>query len=77
MAFRPPPQQPDFSSLYTSLAQTKAKKSDEAMYQTINFLIERIDQFQEIVVKKLDVLEEVDEATDNIGYPIELGHSSL
>jgi len=53
MTFKPPAQQPDFSSLFTSLAQTKAKQNDEAMFQTIKLLIEWISQFQQIVVKKL------------------------
>lgn len=76
MAFRPPPQQPDFSSLVTSLAQTKAKKNDEALYQTIKLLIERTLQFQKVTLLAIETLEPP-AAAGGDGYPIVLGHSSL
>jgi hypothetical protein len=76
MGFRPPPQQPDFSSLAISLAQIKPKKEDEALYQTIKFLIEKTKQFQGVTLLALDTLESTITDASN-GYPSQLGHSSL
>jgi hypothetical protein len=51
MAFRPPKKQPDFTGLKTTLAQIGSK--DNALYQTIQILIERLAQFQGITVDQL------------------------
>lgn len=48
MAFTPKAKQPEFASLKTTLAQIKGK--DNALYQTIQLLIERLMQFQGITV---------------------------
>lgn len=50
MAFRPPKKQPEFASLKASLAQVGER--DNALYQTIKQLIERLMQFQGITVEQ-------------------------
>jgi hypothetical protein len=45
MTFTPKPKQPEFASLKGILAQSKAKK-DDALYKTVQYLIERMTRFQ-------------------------------
>jgi molybdopterin converting factor small subunit len=49
MAFQKPKVQPNFATLKSTLAQVKSK--DNALYQTIQILIERLMQFQGITVE--------------------------
>lgn len=51
MPFRPPKKQPQFADLKGVLSQSK--KTDNALYQTVQILIERLMQFQGITVDRL------------------------
>ena len=48
MAFTPKNKQPEFASLKGILAQMRGKK-DDALYKTIQFIIERLTKFQTAV----------------------------
>ena len=48
MAFTPKTKQPEFASLKGILAQSKAKK-DDALYKTVQYLIERLTKLQTAV----------------------------
>lgn len=56
MAFRPPKKQPQFADLKGILSQSKSP--DNALYQTVQQIIDRLTQFQLLIVeeakKKLD-----------------------
>jgi len=64
MAYRPPKKQPQFADLKGILSQSK--QTDNALYQTVQILIERLTQFQGITVDRLDQL---DDELDEIGVP--------
>jgi hypothetical protein len=51
MPFRPPRKQPQFADLKGVLSQSK--QTDNALYQTVQILIERLMQFQSITVDRL------------------------
>jgi len=53
MAFQRPKKQPSFATLKTTLAQAGTAHKDNALYQTIQILIERLMQFQGITVEEL------------------------
>jgi hypothetical protein len=55
MPFRPPRKQPGFADLKGILSQSK--QTDNALYQTVQVLIERLMQFQGITVDRLDQLK--------------------
>ncbi len=61
MPFRPPKKQPQFADLKGVLSQSK--QTDNALYQTVQVLIERLTQFQGITV---DRLNDVDSKLDQI-----------
>lgn len=52
MAFKKPRQQPQFADLKGILAQTKAQ-TESSLYQTIEVLIDRLTQFQQVSAEEL------------------------
>jgi hypothetical protein len=58
MPFRPPSVQPDFSSLFTSLSQSKTQIDNYALYQTIFFLITNIGRARDLLVQDLEDINE-------------------
>lgn len=54
MAFKPKKKQPDFSSLQTTLANAQISVKQNALYQTINQLIERLKKFQGLTVEGIE-----------------------
>jgi hypothetical protein len=77
MAFKPEPQQTDFSQLVVSLDNSKIQLNNYALYQTIFLLIQAVTRSRDLMLAQIEELEEDTAALDNVGYPIELGHSSL
>lgn len=60
MAFKPPAAQPDFSSLITSLDNSRMQKSNYSLYQTIFLLIQNTQRARDLIVKNLkDVDQEL------------------
>ena len=57
MAFRPDDQQPDFSSLITSLDNSKTQTSNYSLYQTIFFLIQNTQRARALILKDIKELE--------------------
>jgi len=55
MPFKPPRKQPQFADLKGILSQSK--QTDNALYQTVQVLVERLMQFQGITVDRLDQLQ--------------------
>jgi hypothetical protein len=55
MTFRPPKKFPRFADLKGILAQTK--KTEEPLYQTVQLIIERLDQLKDITDEKLAAIE--------------------
>jgi hypothetical protein len=55
MPFRPVRKQPQFADLKGILSQSK--QTDNALYQTVQVLVERLMQFQGITVDRLDQLQ--------------------
>lgn len=53
MAFKPPPEQPDFASLITSLDNSKTQKSNYALYQTIYLLIQNLTRARDLLLNDL------------------------
>ena len=62
MAFKAPPQQPDFADLIVSLDNSKLQLTNNALYQTIFLLIQRITRSRDLL---LNQLEEGDELLSN------------
>lgn len=58
MAFKPDPVQPDFSSLITSLDNSKTQKSNYSLYQTIFLLIKLVTRSQGLFVDDIDKLNQ-------------------
>lgn len=52
MPFRPPKKQPQFADLKGILAQSK-NQLDQATYQTIQEIIERLSQFQNVTLEEV------------------------
>lgn len=60
MAFRPPKKQPRFADLNGILAQSR--DTDNALYQTVQILIERLTQFQIVTLEDVaDINNSVNE----------------
>lgn len=53
MAFKPPAIQPDFSSLVTSLDNSRTQINNYALYQTILFLIQNTERARDLIVNDL------------------------
>ena len=51
MAFKKPRKQPQFADLVGILAQSK--DTDNALYQTVQVLIERLGQFQSVTLEEI------------------------
>src|SRR5215203_1379456 len=64
MAFQKPKKQPQFSDLKGILAQTK--KSDEPFYQTIAQIIDRLTQFQTVLVEEVADINDSINSTETI-----------
>ena len=58
MAFKPDPVQPDFSSLITSLDNSKTQKSNYSLYQTIFLLIKLVTRSQGLFVEDINKLNQ-------------------
>jgi hypothetical protein len=58
MAFKPGPEQPDFSSLFTSLSNSKTQVSNYSLYQTIFFLITNTTRARDLLVDAIDTINE-------------------
>lgn len=58
MAFKPDPVQPDFSSLITSLDNSKTQKSNYSLYQTIFLLIKLVTKSQGLFVEDINKLNQ-------------------
>lgn len=62
MAFRPPKKQPRFADLNGILAQSR-KEVDHALYQTIQIMIERLTQFQQVTLEQIaDINNSINES---------------
>lgn len=58
MPFKPPSPQPDFSSLITSLDNSRTQTSNYSLYQTIFFLIQNVARARDLLVKDLNDINE-------------------
>lgn len=58
MAFKPPPKQPDFSSLIISLDNSKTQISNYSLYQTIFFLITNTGKARDLLIDSIDTINE-------------------
>ena len=58
MPFKPPPVQPDFSSLVTSLDNSRTQLTNYSLYQTILFLIQNTQKARDLIVDNVDTIDE-------------------
>jgi hypothetical protein len=58
MGFKPPPVQPDFSSLITSLDNSKTQVSNYSLYQTIFFLITNTSRARDLIIDDIETINE-------------------
>lgn len=58
MAFKPGAVQPDFSSLITSLDNSKTQTSNYSLYQTIFLLIQNVNRARDLLVKSDDQINQ-------------------
>lgn len=58
MPFKPGPGQPDFSSLFTSLSNSKTQVQNYSLYQTIFFLITNTNRARDLLVNAVDTINE-------------------
>jgi hypothetical protein len=58
MPFKPGPSQPDFSSLFTSLSNSKTQVQNYSLYQTIFFLITNTQKARDLLVDAIDTINE-------------------
>lgn len=59
MPFKPPPVQPDFSSLIVSLDNSKTQVTNYSLYQTIFFLIQNTSKARDLLVTSIDTINEI------------------
>lgn len=59
MPFKPGPVQPDFSSLVTSLDNSRTQLSNYSLYQTILFLIQNTARARDLLAADVDTINEV------------------
>lgn len=64
MPFKPPAQQPDFSTLVTSLSNSRLQSTNNALYQTIFFLIQNTSRARDLLV---DSIETLDQGLSDVG----------
>jgi hypothetical protein len=77
MAFTPKRKQPEFASLKNILSQMKGKK-DDALYKTLQFLIERLTNFQIAVNGDvIDVNNSINESNTEINLRADRARSYL
>jgi len=79
MPFKPPSVQPDFSSLVTSLDNSKIQSTNYALYQTIYFLIHNVNSARNLLLNDLgavggdlsDILAAtiITEADESVTFP--------
>jgi hypothetical protein len=58
MPFKPEPKQPDFSSLFTSLTNSKVQVQNYSLYQTIFFLINNTAKARDLLLDSVDTINE-------------------
>lgn len=58
MPFKPPPVQPDFSSLVTSLDNSRAQLTNYSLYQTILFLIQNTQRARDLLVDDINTIDQ-------------------
>jgi hypothetical protein len=58
MPFKAGPVQPDFSPLYTSLANSGFQTKNNALYQTIFLLIKLVTRARDLLIEQVDQLDE-------------------
>jgi len=58
MGFKPEPVQPDFSSLVTSLDNSRTQLTNYSLYQTVLFLIKNTARARELLVDDVATLDE-------------------
>ena len=58
MAFKPKPVQPDFSSLVTSLDNSRLQVSNYSLWQTIYFLIKNTSRARDLIIDDIDTINE-------------------
>jgi hypothetical protein len=58
MPFKPEPAQPDFSSLFTSLSNSKVQTQNYSLYQTIFFLINNTSKARDLLLASIDTINE-------------------
>jgi len=64
MPFRPSKKQPQFADLKGILSQSK--KTDNALYQTVQVLIERLSQLQEILNEDISTIQDPTNPLSNV-----------
>jgi hypothetical protein len=72
MAFRPPKKQPQFADLKGILAQYK--DPDNALYQTVQGIIERLSQFQTVT---LEAVADINQSVSNSQTTINITDSGF
>lgn len=58
MPFKKEPQQPDFSSLVTSLDNSRTQLTNYSLYQTVLFLIRNTAKARDLLVDSIDTINE-------------------
>ena len=58
MAFKPGPVQPDFADLIVSLSNSQQQIKENALYQTVYLLLQRITRSRDLILKDLKDLED-------------------
>lgn len=58
MPFKPGPEQPDFSTLFTSLSNSRLQSTNNALYQTIFFLIQNTNISRDQLIDAIDVIDQ-------------------
>ena len=66
MVFRPPDKQPDIENLEISLVNSKLQQKNPALFDTIRGLIQRVRQFQGLVVNDITSINESIAALTNV-----------
>ena len=68
MPFKAGPVQPQFADLIVSLTNSQLQTKDNALYQTIKLLIERITRMRDLLVDDLDDLEKLLNGFKNVTF---------
>jgi len=68
MPFKPPVEKPQFADLIVSLDNSRSQTKDNAFYQTVYLLLQRLTKFRNLVINDINGLATASDSFKNATY---------